>query len=232
MKIQTQGAAMNPSTSQTELSPSTQLRKTVFGGSHTQYLLVLLTSVAAGSSVFGQQTFIYDQQSAIEGARAESFGIITTSQPFGQSFTPTLDSVGFIRLWVYDLHLGNSTGSTISVNLRMDAITGAVFAATAPISLPDDFSGYPDFFFASPVSVTPGVTYYFQPVLQSGDAVAVFGDNTYGYAGGNMFVQGESRLGLDVWFREGIVVPEPSSAWLVLVGSGVWFYAHRLLSRK
>jgi len=34
MKIQTQGAAMNPSTSQTELSPSTQLRKTVFGGSH------------------------------------------------------------------------------------------------------------------------------------------------------------------------------------------------------
>ena len=149
-------------------------------------LAVLPVFALAALRVFGQGTVIYDQQSAVEGASSESGGIITTSQPFGQSFTPTFSSVGFIRLWVSDLAGGNGIGSTVSVNLRAGSITGPILTSTDPVFLPDAFGngpgnrGYPDFFFSTPATVTPGATYYFQPVLLSGDALLVFGDSTYG----------------------------------------------------
>jgi hypothetical protein len=42
-------------------------------------------------------TFIYDQQSSTEANLGEAAVVIQSSQPVGQSFTPSLSSVGFIR---------------------------------------------------------------------------------------------------------------------------------------
>ena len=48
------------------------------------------------------------------------------------------------------------------------------------------------------------------------------------YAGGTAIAQGIPIPDRDLWFREGIVVvPEPSSALLALLGSGVWLSVRR-----
>ena len=197
-----------------------------------QRLSVLLVFAAAAARALGQGTVIYDQQSAAEGAPGEGGGGISGSEPFGQSFTPALNSVRFIRLWLSGGAPGNGIGSTVFVNLRSDSITGPILSTTDPVFLSDGFgydvNGYPDFVFSTPVPVTPGMTYYFEPILQSGDYMRVFGDAGYGYAGGSMFFQGTPRV-QDLWFREGIIVPEPSTGWLALVGAGLlaWFQRHK-----
>ena len=175
---------------------------------------------------YGQGTFIYDQQSAVEGAAQDGGGFIQTNQPFGQSFTPTLSAVGFIRLWLNDVYPGNGIGATLYVNLLSNSITGAVMGSTAPVSLPDSFGdngsgGYVNFFFPTPVALSSGTPYFFQPVVQvGGDTLLAAGSGFYLYPGGTMYSHGNATL-LDLWFREGIVVPEPSSITLFLIGSGL-----------
>ena len=86
--------------------------------------------------------------------------------------------------------------------------------------MPDGFSRYPDFFFSTPVPVTPGNTYYFQPVVQSGDLWGITAYNAYNYPNGTAFSLGATVPFFDVWFREGIYnVPEPSATILVLLGA-------------
>jgi hypothetical protein len=177
------------------------------------------------------QVFVYDQQSVTDDNLVLTGGIaFFTEQPMGESFTPTLSSVGFVRLYIFN---GGETAmpATVYVNLLADSITGPVLSQSEPVSLPGgQVTRSPiNLLFSSPVSVTPGVTYYLQPVLQP-----VAGDNPYAdaftvgsdsYSGGTLFVNGASDSSDDLWFREGIyIVPEPSPSWLVLLGSGVWFY--------
>jgi hypothetical protein len=169
----------------------------------------------------GQGTFIYDQQSSVEARPGEVVAGIQANQPIGQSFTPSLSSIGFIRLQLLDLDPGNGLGATLLINLGTDSITGPVLGSTDPLFLADGFPGPPnfvDFFFSTPASVAPGTTYYFQPVVQSGEVILlgrfIMGSD---YAGGNEFLQGQPGNN-DLWFREGIVVPEPSALSLLLAG--------------
>jgi len=150
--------------------------------------IAVALAVVATNSV-AQTNFLYDQQSAVEGAFAENEGLIVADQPMGQSFTPSLDSVGFIRIRLSDLGPGNGVGSTVALNLRSNSITGPVLATTGSSFFEDGFGGpgnpgYRDFFFSTPVVVLPGVTYYFQPVLESGGGMGMASDVNYGYAGG------------------------------------------------
>jgi len=174
-------------------------------------------------TALGQGSFIYDQQSSTESQSAEVVAAIQANQPIGQSFTPTLSSVGFIRLQLLDLNPQNGLGAALSINLRTSSITGAILATTDPVLLPDAIPGpatFVDFFFATPVSVVPGTTYYFQPLVQSGDIILI-GRFIQGsdYLGGTEYLQGLPGSD-DLWFREGITVPEPSSTLLVLFGTG------------
>jgi len=91
MKIQTQGAAMNPSTSQTELSPSTQLRKTVFGGSHHNLTMnnshrnpvAAIKSMRIVNNLFYNQAFYVNQMGG--GIQADIIGNMYKKGPlFGQ----------------------------------------------------------------------------------------------------------------------------------------------------
>src|SRR5262249_9200785 len=174
------------------------------------------------SRAVGQGTFIIDQPSSDESNGGNQGSPIQSRQPMGQSFTPTLNSVGFVRFHLFDLNEGNGIGASVYVNLRADSITGPIIGSTAPVFMPDGFGhlligGYTNFFFASPVAVTPGVLYYFQPVVASGDSWASVNQN-FLYAGGDAYFEGVAS-GSDLWFREGIYVPEPSAPALLMIGA-------------
>jgi PEP-CTERM motif len=193
-------------------------------------ILCLMATLASG-----QGTLIYDQQSLTTSPYYRSDSeLIQPNQPMGQSFTPALSSVGFISLVLWDT-ASNGKGAMVYLNLWAGSIGGTLLGSTAPIYMADNSTIITNFIFSTPVSVTPGTTYYFQPQLEPGsdDAAVGFYDD-YNYTGGTMIANGVpynlSGLGTpyDLWFREGIyVVPEPSPACLFLLGGGVLFYARR-----
>jgi len=191
-------------------------------------LAVVLAGLGCVSSAFAQLVFLYDQESANESTGGGGATGIQASTPVGQSFTPQFSSVSFIRLKLHDVNVGNDLGATLTISLRTNSITGPILGFSDPVVLPDTFNGYPDFLFSTPVSVTPGVTYFFQPLVETGDAWAIAGYN-YEYSGGTAFVNGVALLGSDLWFREGVVVPEPGTSALGLLGAGTmfWFFHRR-----
>ncbi|MEI8045385.1 MAG: hypothetical protein WCL11_28510 [Verrucomicrobiota bacterium] len=171
-------------------------------------------------SAFGQGTFIYDQQSATSRAISAD-APFQHEQPFGQAFTPTLAEVGFVQFELNDNPF-TQIGTTVYVNLWADSLaTGTLLGSTAPVFIPDGFRyGITNFFFATPVPVTPGTTYYLQPVVQSGDDFYGIIDGHFNYANGTWFAYGQPVLdGRVLWFREGTYVPEPSSALLLALAA-------------
>ncbi|MGI8965329.1 MAG: PEP-CTERM sorting domain-containing protein [Limisphaerales bacterium] len=172
---------------------------------------VLLTTLFAR----GQNTFLYDQQSTNQIEGVLGLG----EQPIGQSFTPLFPSVGFVML-----KLSGTFGGTVYVNLRSDSITGTILGSTTPVFMPDRFFGITNFMFTTSITVIPGIPYYLQPVGGAGGFGSFAAD---GYPGGSLIYRGSLVPYKDLWFREGVVVPEPSSVFLVLLGGGVLFYAVR-----
>jgi len=194
----------------------------------SEALVVAMTSLSLACSANGQGTLIYDQQSSTESDLGGQGFAIQSFQPMGQSFTPSLDGVGFIRL-----HLVRGTfnqGAVIFLNLMTDSITGAVLAATSPVTLPVGFIGTADFLFPNQIPLTPGTTYYFRPIIQSGGPFSLSGD-TFRYPGGSAFLNGNA-VSEDLWFREGIIVPEPSTAALLLIGGSAVAYVRRKSKSK
>jgi len=144
----------------------------------------------------------------------------------GQSFTPSLSSVDFVQMKFNDFYRSNGVGTTVYVNLRADSISGTVLGSTAPVFMPVNFSyGITNFFFSTSVTVIHGITYYFQPFVQSGDSAWSVIVNAYNYPGGSAIFQGSPYPDRDLWFREGILAPEPYTAWLILLGTGciAWY---------
>lgn len=169
----------------------------------------------------GQGTFIYDQQSSDETNLQEGGAHLGTDQP-AQSFIPALSSVGFIRLFINDVSLGNGVGGTVYLNLRQSTLSGPILASTQPVTLPDSFGGTVSFYFDANISVTAGQPYFFEPILQTGDDLLANVSIQYNYAGGTAYLQGQpASLGKDMWFREGII-PEPGSIALLSFGSAIW----------
>ena len=169
----------------------------------------------------GQGSFIYDQQSSTEANYQEGGADIQQNQIIGQSFIPQLSSVGFIRLFIYNGLLGDTSAATIHVNLRTNSISGAILSSTAPVSIPGGtlFAAPLDFYFTTPVLVAPGVTYYFQPVVENNNNLGLNQSIFYNYLAGTAYLKGLTFTPHDLWFREGIyVVPEPAGLALVACG--------------
>jgi len=192
----------------------------------TQLLIALAFLPTLGN---GQGTMIFDQQSSDESNGGVGISVIQDSQPMGQSFTPSLDGIGFVRFHFFDMNRNNGIGAVLYINLRSDSITGQIVDSTAPVALPDNFgsvsTGFVDFLFSGNVPLQPGVKYYLQPIVQSGDRWGIFGDS-FGYPGGDLYVNGIA-FSSDLWFREGVIVPEPSDTALLVVGGGIFAYARR-----
>lgn len=177
----------------------------------------VIGSVALSSSAQAQGTFVFDQQSStVETAPSGIFEQFQIRQPFGQSFMPTLSSIDFVRLYVGDYIFPNGPGAQIYVNLLSDSITGSVMATSSTIFMPGSFSGYTNFVFPGSVALTPGTTYYLEPVALSGNPnTQILASFTY--LNGTLYSSGTAQ-NAQLWFREGIVVPEPSTVALVAIG--------------
>lgn len=177
-----------------------------------------LALVVATLVAHSQGTFIYDQQSVPNDTTGgEGAPVIQANGPVGQSFTPLLPGVGFVRLFLFDSSL-NGIGATIFLNLRSDSMTGPILGSTQPVFMADGFTGRTNFLFPTEVAVSPGTTYIFELVVQSGDNWRVIDAPNFNYPGGTAFGQGLPAPPFDLWFREGIIVPEPSSLVLALAG--------------
>jgi hypothetical protein len=179
--------------------------------------LVFLTGRAGAQGVF-----VYDQQSSTNEIPNPILGVIIQQYtPLGQSFTPTFSSIGFVRLKLYDFNPGNGLGASLTLNLRSNSITGPVLAQAVTVTLPDGFADVVVFLFPAPVSLAPGTNYVFEPVVQSGDSWKI-DLGPYNYPGGMTISQGVLLSGSDLWFREGIIVPEPTSPALVSIAVLIW----------
>jgi hypothetical protein len=172
---------------------------------------------------------IFDQQSSTIETPTPGAGVVLQIAQSAQSFTPTLPEVGFVRLKTSDASTGDQMGVSLIVNLRAESVTGTILSSTDPVLLANGFAGVADFLFPTPVPVTPGVPYYFEPIVQSGGLWSI-DIGSYNYPGGTAFEQGFA-LPSDLWFREGIVVPEPSIVWLGLAGAVVLICRRRELRR-
>jgi len=201
---------------------------------HNPFPFAVVPILLVARCTSAQGSFVYDQQSSTNPASAGGGPIIQQiAPPYGQSFTPTLSSVAFLQLGLFDSNPGNGFGATVHVNLRTGSIGGPTLASTDPVFMPDGFGdvapGVTNFFFSGNVTLTPGTTYYFQPVVESGDLWGISA-GPYNYPGGSVFVGGQPASASDYWFREGIFVPEPPSALLFLAGAGVLVYVrHRYI---
>jgi hypothetical protein len=194
-----------------------------------QKLLTVWLSLPLVASAQG--TFVFDQQSSDESNGGSSANIIQDAQPTGQSFTPSLNGIRFVRLNLFDETRNNGIGATIYVNLRSDSITGPIVDSTGPVTLPDNFglplnTGFVTFLFPAEVPLQPGTKYFLQPVVQAGDLWGMFGAS-FGYPGGDLYANGIA-FSSDYWFREGVIVPEPSAPLLVLFAVGICVLCRRL----
>jgi hypothetical protein len=164
------------------------------------------------------QGTLNDQQAGPDGSYGEvAFGINALNP--AQAFTPALTAVDFVTLYIYNGTPG-ITG-TLYVNLRQDSVTGAILATSVPITLTPQSSGPTEFLFSAPVAVVPGTPYYIEPKIQSGSlSWGITGSRLFNYPGGTAYQQGMAAPDIDLWFREGISIPEPSSIALLLFPVG------------
>ena len=205
-------------------------------------LFLLQLSVAlAVCSVQGQGILVYDQESSTNAGVGSGGAPIQQDQPMGQSFTPTLSSVGFVQLEFDDGHPGNGLGATVFLNLWSGSISnGTLLGSTDPVFMPDYFGsgsggfGFltpTNFFFSTPVSVTPGTTYYIQPVVVQPGSDNLWGviGGAFNYSGGTFYFNGApDPNNSDLWFREGIVAtPEPTSVIIILAGAVGMYFCRR-----
>jgi hypothetical protein len=187
-------------------------------------ICTLTFALLSGGRGWAQGTFIYDQQSSTDEG-PPGYGSGPTMQnipsPWGQLFTPSINSISFIRLKFDDANINDGLGVASHLNLHSGSITGPILATTASVSLPNGFDGPANFFFDTAIPLTPEVGYYFEPIIDSGGQfnIDVF---SYYYPRGYMIYGGRPLTGSELWFREGVyVVPEPSPIALTAIGSGV-----------
>jgi hypothetical protein len=181
----------------------------------------------------------YDQVSGPdELPTLDSNGILlSTNMPFGQSFTPQRDQVGFLDLKLaVDLFgqpkppTGQEVSEILALNLREGSITGPVVSSLTPVTItyvvgPGVLLDY-EFAFPTPVSVQAGKLYVFELQHISGynlvNPMVVFPGSGIGpeyYTGGDLIYRGMVIRKVDLWFREGVLIPEPCTVGLLVLGT-------------
>jgi hypothetical protein len=185
------------------------------------YLGIITLWIASPNTSYGATTI--DQQNvdanALDGANTS----FIMSQ--GQSFTPTLNGVDFITLKIADYDT-SSPGGKIILGLGKgptggQPILGYSNEVTIPANLGLGFHSY-TFTFPERIAVTPGEVYAFGVIPQSGQFGIAFGENKY--EGGAYFALTEVAAG-DMYFIEGIIVPEPGVP--VLTGAAALILLNR-----
>jgi len=220
--------------------------------------LLATTMIVVGTlQTHGQGVLVYDQQSASGLAPAVNHAFFDLMHgPLTQSFVPSLSSIGFVQ-FIFTPPVNAPIGATARVDLWEGSpnprlLSATLLGSTASVFMPLGFNnnylgnaGVQTFYFPTPIALTPGQTYYLQPVfplLTPGVnwAVMVLGNTgswimVDSYVPGKLYFNGVTDIGegtyvyMDMWFREGVVVPEPSI--LALFGMAVFLPLIRKLRR-
>ena len=145
-----------------------------------------------------------------------------------QEFTPTLDRVNFVQLFF------NMSGISIlrqsasfTVSIRDGGVDGAIIGTSSELDLSPEFQGFATFRFADPTDLSPNEKYAFDVRKTDGklDFWTVEAGSLPGYAGGDLQFNGSIESGADLYFREGIAIPEPAPVLLVCMSAaGLGFF--------
>jgi len=182
---------------------------------------VLVVSLVT-TEVVGQGLLV-DQASGTTDEVVQNSSIIPIRQ-IAQSFTPSLSAVGWVQ---FSLYTFTSSGDFLVINLRQGAWNGPIVSSTTPVVFSPGPIQKATFYFPDNIAVTPGQLYFFEPVLQSAGPMFIGYKFPSSYPGGEAWNNGLSSGDTsDYWFREGIVVPEPSIVALFGVGAG-WILIRR-----
>jgi hypothetical protein len=157
--------------------------------------------------------------------------------PMGQEFTPTLNAVQFVKLYLQDAGSDIGPGTSFEVNIRSGTITGTILGTSSVVAVPDNLNlgignlanfTVTRFDFTTPVALTPGQVYVIDivqlpPIVVGNSNFEAAGGplNSSTYPGGRAIVNGAAMPNFDFAFQEGIptAVPEPAS--IVLCGIGL-----------
>ena len=178
------------------------------------------------NNVFSQGFLVVDQASGT----LDEIVTVATRLPdcqIAQSFTPSLSAVGFVQFSQYVPAFPGNDQVTFVVNLRAGAYNGSIVSSTDPVVLVNHLTQIGTFYYPENVGVTPGQLYFFEPVLLSSGSLDIGTKFPSSYPRGDAWNNGLQGGG-DYWFREGIVVPEPYTVWLLIFGSGVFIWRWRV----
>ena len=143
-----------------------------------------------------------------------------------QSFTPSLSAVGFVQLQTYIS--AASSGETVMINLRQDAYNGPIVRSTDPVFLINKGTAINTFYFSGNVPITQNQVYFFEPMVLSAGNWNI-GYKPSSYDRGDMYSNGTPSGGfVDLWFQEGIVVPEPGTVGLLFLGTSLFLWQRRV----
>ena len=148
-----------------------------------------------------------------------------------QEFTPTLDRMDSLELFInLDGAPLSPTGGSLAIEIRQGGFDGTVIATSPEVQLGPFFQGSVLFRFSDPVSLVPGETYAFQPIPVSGNMNWFANANESpqtGYPSGRLYFDGSFMPdNTDLYFVEGINIPEPAPVMLIVLGfatSWLWF---------
>lgn len=174
-------------------------------------ILALAISPAKADTIFDQTNTTFPLGSLFQN--------ISVFTPIGQSFTPTLTSLNFVNVMTQES--GFTAPFTLEVNIFSGSISGTLIGTSqlTTITPPSIFATIvTPFTFSTPVTLVPGDLYVFDVVAISGDTL-LGSTNTNNYPGGTQILSGIAQPDNDLWFQEGISVPEPGT--IILLGVGM-----------
>jgi hypothetical protein len=192
----------------------------------------IVAAVCPNCEQLSAQGLLVDQASGTVDEIVETFSQIPLNQ-IAQSFTPSLSAVGFVQLSVVVPFLPGNDQATFAVNLRTGSYNGPILGSTDPVVLVNHASEMGTFYYPANIPLTPGQLYFLEPVVLSSGILYVGYKSPSSYPLGEAWGNGvPSGDAADYWFREGVVVPEPSAFALVGFGLGVIWLCRRINYRS
>jgi len=170
-------------------------------------IVIPIGIVVMGALATRAQDYFVDQRN--DGFTPGTYYSIPLNQPIGQEFTPSLDHVD-----VVDLYVSAQVQTLIQLLIHEgtiygDVIGGATTEVVWPAAPPARFE------FASSVELVPGELYVMEVQAASQCFLGVAPGPTDPYPGGDLIIVGHVYSGFDAWFREGVwdVSAAQTSTW-------------------